>query len=99
MNYKKTYVPTIGYTKLCEIGKCSLKMLEFGIIELMKGDQVVIETEEKEYAFIFLGGHADVEVDNIKWEAVGGRTNVFGGKAYSVIFRDTKKRRLPAANM
>lgn len=91
MNYKKTYVPSIGYTKLCEIGKCSLKMLEFGIIELMKGDQVMIDTEEKEYAFIFLGGHADVDVDDIKWEAVGGRTNVFGGKAYSVYIPRHKK--------
>lgn len=36
MNLKKTYIPSIGYTKICEIGKCSLHMLEFGIIELKK---------------------------------------------------------------
>lgn len=84
MNYKKTYHPTIGYTKLCEIGKCSLHMLEFGIIELKKGDSVEINTEEKEYGMIFLGGHADVDVDDHHWSSVGGRTNVFGGKAWSV---------------
>ena len=33
MNYKKTYVPHNGYTPLCTIGECSLKNLEFGIIE------------------------------------------------------------------
>ena len=36
MNYKKTYVPANGYTPLCKKGQCSLKMLEFGIIELSK---------------------------------------------------------------
>lgn len=84
MNYKKSYVPQTGYTKICEIGKCSLKMLEFGIIELHKDDSVTIETEGKEYAFIFLGGHADVTLNGKTFEAVGGRTNVFGGKAHSV---------------
>ena len=33
MNYKKTYEPKKGYTPLCKIGECSLKMLEFGIID------------------------------------------------------------------
>lgn len=84
MNYKKSYIPKIGYTKICESGKCSLNLLEFGIIELKKGDTATIHTEEKEYAFIFLGGHADVKVDHCDWKAVGGRTNVFGGKAHSI---------------
>ena len=84
MNYKKTYTPTIGYTKICEIGKCSLNMLEFGMIELNKGDSVTINTEGKEYAFIFLGGHADVS-GAVEQKFVGGRTNVFGSKlAWSV---------------
>ena len=42
MNYKKTYTPNIGYTKLCEMDKCSCKRLEFGIIELNAGDSVTI---------------------------------------------------------
>ena len=42
MNYKKTYKPAIGYTKLCEIGKCSCKRLEFGMIELNAGDSVSV---------------------------------------------------------
>lgn len=84
MNYKKSYESRIGYTKICEIGQCSLHMLEFGMIELKKGDRVTIDTGEKEYAFIFLKGHADVETNKCRWDAVGGRTSVFGGKAYSV---------------
>jgi len=55
MNLKKTYVPKIGYTEICKTGECSLKMLDFGMVELMKGDSVTIETGEKEFAFIILG--------------------------------------------
>ena len=34
MNFKKAYIPQKGYTPICKIGECSLKRLEFGIIEL-----------------------------------------------------------------
>ena len=84
MNLKKTYTPTIGYTKLCEIDKCSCKRLEFGMIELNAGDSVTIETKGKEYSFIFLFGHADVQTGCFSWKNVGGRQNVFEGAAHSV---------------
>ena len=38
MNFKKTYKPKNGYTPISKIGECSLKMLEFGMIELDGGD-------------------------------------------------------------
>ena len=50
MNYKKAYVPAIGYTKICEIGKCSLKKLEFGSMELNAGDKLPFYTEDREVA-------------------------------------------------
>ena len=34
MNFKKKYEKATGYTPICKIGECSLKKLEFGIIEL-----------------------------------------------------------------
>ena len=85
MNYKKTYKPAIGYTKLCEIGKSSCKRLEFGMVELNKGDSVTIDTEGKEFAFVFLFGHADVQVGDVSWKNVGGRSNVFEGPAHTVV--------------
>lgn len=84
MNYKKTYTPAIGYTKLCEIGKCSCERLEFGMIELNVGDSVTIATQDKEFAFVFLFGHADVKVGEFDWKNVGGRASVFDGPAHSV---------------
>ena len=52
MNYKKTYKPAKGYTPICKIGECSLKKLEFGIIELDAGERLTYNTEDKETAFI-----------------------------------------------
>ena len=77
MNYKKTYVPAIGYTKICEIGKCSLKKLDFGIIELEAGGVQPFDTEDKETAFIMLEGHCNVKFDDVVWENVGNRNSVF----------------------
>lgn len=92
MNFKKAYKPTIGYTPICKIGQCSLKKLEFGIIELNKGDTYTYKTEDREVAFIMLEGHCNVTVGDEKWENIGNRSNVFENrKAESFYFgRETE---------
>lgn len=77
MNFKKTYHPAKGYTPICKIGQCSLKKLEFGIIELDAGESLNFNTEDKETAFIMLEGHCDVAVRDEKWENIGNRNSVF----------------------
>lgn len=77
MNFKKAYKPAIGYTPICKIGECSLKKLEFGIIELEAGGVQNFNTEDKETAFIMLEGHCNVSFGDTKWENVGNRSNVF----------------------
>ena len=77
MSFKKTYTPAKGYTKICKIGECSLKRLEFGIIELEGGESLDFYTEDKEYAFIMLEGHVNLEADGERWESVGNRASVF----------------------
>ena len=77
MNFKKTYKPAKGYTRICKIGESSLKKLEFGIIELDTGEKIDFDTEDKETAFIMLEGHCNVLFDATKWEKVGNRSNVF----------------------
>ena len=52
MNFKKSYRKASGYTPICKIGDCPLKMLEFGIIELEDGEMLTYDTEDKETAFI-----------------------------------------------
>jgi len=77
MNFKKTYESKKGYTPVCEIGKCTLKRLEFGIIELDAGESIDFESGVMETAFIMLEGHCDVLVGEEKWENVGNRNSVF----------------------
>ena len=77
MNFKKAYKSAKGYTPICKIGECSLKKLEFGIIELDAGETLEYNTEDKETAFIMLEGHCNVYVDGEKWENIGNRSNVF----------------------
>ncbi len=77
MNFKKAYKPTIGYTPISKIGECSLKKLEFGIIELNAGDKLDFNTADKETAFIMLEGHCNVYFNDEKYENVGNRSNVF----------------------
>ena len=67
MNFKKAYKKSNGYTPISKIGECSLKKLEFGIIELEVNESLEFYTEDKETAFIMLEGHCDVEFDGEKY--------------------------------
>ncbi len=80
MNFKKKYTPAKGYTAICKIGECSLKKLEFGMIELDAGETLDFSTNDKEFAFIMLEGHCDVLVNGEVFENVGNRKNVFENK-------------------
>lgn len=77
MNYKKRYLPQNGYTPLCTIGECSLKDLEFGIIELTDGQSLDFETQDLEVAFILLNGKASFTANGKDYGSVGVRRNVF----------------------
>lgn len=92
MNFKKTYKPAKGYTPICKIGECSLKKLEFGIIELDAGESVSFNTEDKETAFIILEGHCDVKYAGGEFKNVGNRNSVFENRRAESVYmpRDTE---------
>jgi 5-deoxy-glucuronate isomerase len=77
MNYKKSYKSAKGYTPLCKIGECTLKKLEFGIIELDGGECLEYNTNGMETAFIMLEGHCNVKTAGELWQNVGNRQTVF----------------------
>ena len=77
MNYKKTYASQVGYTPLCQIGKCSLEDLEFGIIELTDGQRLPFETGNKEIAFVILNGKASFSTNGEHFGTLGIRRSVF----------------------
>ena len=80
MNLKKSYKKASGYTPISKIGECSLKKLEFGIIELEDGESVAYNTENKETAFIILEGYCTVKFNDVVWEKIGNRNTVFENK-------------------
>lgn len=85
MNYKKSYKQKEGYTPICEIGKCSLQKLEFGIIELHAEHRISYSSQGKEAVFIILGGRCTVEFDDgTIYKNIGIRRSVFEGKATAV---------------
>lgn len=92
MNFKKSYKQTKGYTPICKIGECSLKKLEFGIIELDAGESVDYNTEDKETAFIILEDHGDFKYDGGEFLNVGNRMSAFENRRAESVYmpRDMK---------
>lgn len=81
MNYKKSYTPANGYTELSAIGKSSLNMLEFSMIELRPGQSLEVATGTREAAFIILSGRISFAVGGKDYGSLGVRRSVFEGKA------------------
>lgn len=92
MNFKKSYKSANGYTPICKIGECSLKKLEFGIIELTAGQSLPFYTEDKETAFIMLEGHCNVNVNGETYENVGNRANVFENRKAESFYMPREQR-------
>lgn len=92
MNYKKTYIPANGYTKLCEAGTGSLKRLGFGMIELEAGETLPFYTEGQEAAFIMLEGHCNVVCGGMTWENIGNRSSVFENRKAESFYMPREQR-------
>lgn len=84
MKYLKHYQPKGGVTKISTIGDGDLKLTEFGIVNLNKGDGYNGKTGKTEVALIVLGGKCAVSGDGFEFKSVGERRDVFSGKPYTV---------------
>jgi len=60
------------------------KLLGFGFLKLGAGETYNGESGDREILATFLGGKSSFVVGKQRFEKVGGRTNVFSGKPYSV---------------
>lgn len=97
MELKRKYKKTSGYTPLCRMGECSLKRLEFGILELEAGESAEYDTREKETAFILLEGYCTVCFGDQTWERIGNRSSVFENRrAVSFYMPAAQKLRIDA---
>jgi len=59
-------------------------LLDFGLLRLAAGETYEAVTAEREILAVLLGGKATFEINGVRFENVGGRANVFGGKPHSV---------------
>jgi 5-deoxy-glucuronate isomerase len=84
MEYLKHYQPRNGFTRISTIGDGDLKLTEFGIINLKKGEAYEDKTGTSEVVLIVLGGKCSVSGDGFSFESVGERANVFSGKPHSL---------------
>lgn len=84
MEYLKHYQPKNGFTRISTIGDGDLKLTEFGIINLRKGETYSGKTGTSEVALIVLGGKCAVIGDGFEFNQVGERPDVFSGKPHTV---------------
>lgn len=64
------------------INPCQL--LDFALLKLAAGETHSAESGEREILAVILGGKASFEINDQRFEKVGGRPNVFSGKPHSV---------------
>ena len=83
MNLRFDYKPKSGYTKVLFPGGELLNYIEFGIIKLSSGEQYSENTEDNEVVLVILKGKCVISTSTIKWGPIGGRKDVFSGKAYA----------------
>ncbi len=81
---KKNYKCENGYVKLCERGKSSLSVLEFGMLNLECGQSYTLNSNDNEMALVILSGRCKIKAGSKEWQNVGKRRNVFSGPAASV---------------
>jgi 5-deoxy-glucuronate isomerase len=59
-------------------------LLDFSVLQLAAGESYQATSEGREILAVLLGGKATFEINGARFEKVGGRVNVFGGKPHSV---------------
>ena len=84
MQLCKQYIAKDGYTALVKPGKDGIEFLEEGVLHLPAGGVYRGTSEGSEVAVVFLGGLANVTVGETLFHSLGGRANVFAGRATTV---------------
>ena len=84
MRFLRQYRPAPGLTKIVRKRQMGLKLTEFGIIQMRKGEESTLANGSNETALVVLGGKCVVSGGNFEFRNVGDRKDVFSGKAHAV---------------
>ncbi|MDH7500233.1 MAG: 5-deoxy-glucuronate isomerase [candidate division NC10 bacterium] len=81
MKLKVRYRPQEGYTPLIRRGKTGMEHLELGVLQMSSVQDFRGRTGEDEMLLVLLRGMVHLEARGKRWEFLGGRKNVFEGRA------------------
>jgi len=73
-----------GYTPIVSPADSDLRYLSFGLVTLGNGESWRQRPSEQETVLVVLGGKCDVAAGGQRWERIGERVDVFGGKPTAV---------------
>lgn len=60
-----------------------MRLTEFGIINLRKGEEYAADSGQRETALVILGGQCSVLGEGFQFDHIGGRKDVFSGKPHT----------------
>jgi len=84
VKFLRNYSPTPGLAKIVSKGRMGLKLMEFGLLQMRKGEEFALSNGNNETALVVLGGKCVVSSDGFEFKNVGDRKDVFSGKAHTV---------------
>jgi len=84
-----------GYNRIVSPKNSPLRMIEFGTVNLRRGESVTLQASRKEVALTLLDGRCSIECDDLSL-AIGPRKNVFEEQAWAVYARGITQMRLTA---
>jgi len=80
MEYKHSWKPAPGFSRIAGPGDGGLKQIGFGLVTLQAGETWTLEAGGQETALVFLTGAGSARGDGFHFENLGGRQTVFSGK-------------------
>jgi 5-deoxy-glucuronate isomerase len=81
MKFLVQYTPKEGYAQVVRRGKEDIRFLELGMLNLPAGGKYRSKSDGEEICLVLLGGLANVKAGDARFDAIGGRENVFAGRA------------------
>lgn len=96
LSYKLKYIPKNGLVNLIGKKKSYLEHIQFGILTL-NNSSYSDEISEMEAVLVILSGKCSLATNGNKWDAIGKRKDVFGGKAYAVYIPPNSEYRVDAS--
>src|SRR5574337_632117 len=96
VNLFKRYTPKDGYTALVKPGKDGIEFLVLGILRLPAGGTYRGASDGHEVCLVLLGGLANATVGETSFHSIGGRANVFAGRATALYIPPGQKFKVEA---